>query len=102
MLDGTYLNSAMAVKERTGNGPQGGSRWCAGPRPMSVIAEQSFPVRVRVMIPPRGLGLRLNEMHDWLRQHAAENGGHFVGSDRGPPDAALGGLRGHQGGACVP
>jgi len=27
-------------------------------------------------------------MHEWLRERAP-NGRHYVGSDRGPPDAAL-------------
>lgn len=27
-------------------------------------------------------------MHEWLRERAPD-GGHWVGSDRGPPDAAL-------------
>ena len=56
--------------------------------PMSVTAERSFPVRVRVTVPPHGLGLRLNEMHEWLIQHAPDDG-HFVGGERGPPQAAL-------------
>jgi hypothetical protein len=56
--------------------------------PRKMTAERVFPVRVRVPVPPRGLGQRLNEMHDWLRK-VAPDGRHFVASDRGPPDAAL-------------
>lgn len=56
--------------------------------PAQVEAERSFPVRVRVPVPPRGLGQRLNEMHAWLRARAPD-GGHFVGAERGPPEAAL-------------
>jgi len=53
-----------------------------------VKAERAYPVRVRVPVPPHGLGQKLNEMHEWLRERAPD-GRHFVGSDRGPPDAAL-------------
>jgi len=42
--------------------------------PMSETAESLFPVRVRVLVPPGGLGLRLNEMHEWLREHAPKEG----------------------------
>ena len=56
--------------------------------PMSVTAESLFPVRVRVIVPPRGLGLRLNEMHEWLRGRAP-NEGHWVGSQHHVFDAAL-------------
>jgi len=56
--------------------------------PGQVEAERRFPVRVRVPVPAGGLGRRLNEMHAWLRERAPD-GRHFVGSDRGPPEAAL-------------
>jgi len=56
---------------------------------MSVLAEPSFPVRVRVIVPARGFGRRLNEMHEWLRERAAKEG-HWVGSQHhGLSDAAL-------------
>jgi len=46
-------------------------------------------VRVRVPVPPNGLGLRLDELLAWLREHAP-NGRHWVGSQhRGLFDAAL-------------
>jgi hypothetical protein len=56
--------------------------------PAHVEAEWRYPVRVRVPVPAHGLGHKLNEMHEWLRERAPD-GQHFVGSDRGPPDAAL-------------
>jgi len=56
--------------------------------PAHVTAERTYPVRVRVLLPSRGLGQKLNQMHAWLGERAPD-GGHFVGGDRGPPDAAL-------------
>jgi len=56
--------------------------------PGHVIAERSLSVRVRVPVPAGGLGRRLNEMHEWLRERAPD-GRHYVASERGPPEAAL-------------
>jgi hypothetical protein len=56
--------------------------------PRHVIAERTFPVRVRVPVPPGGFGRDVNLMHEWLRDRAP-GAGHFVCGDRGPPDAAL-------------
>jgi hypothetical protein len=37
-------------------------------------AERRFPVRIRIAIPDRGLGDRLNQMHEWLDQNAGADG----------------------------
>ena len=37
-------------------------------------AERRFPVRIRIAIPDRGLGDRLNQMQEWLDQNAGANG----------------------------
>ena len=88
-LDGAYPSSAILTRERTENKRYEEVTVVRRSTLTSVTAETLFPVRVRVPVPPRGLGLRLNEMHDWLREHAP-NGGHWVGSQHhGLSDAAL-------------
>src|SRR5689334_22140063 len=37
-------------------------------------AERQFPVRIKVAVPLRGLGERLNRMHEWLDQNAGADG----------------------------
>jgi hypothetical protein len=37
-------------------------------------AERRFPVRIRIAVPDRGLGERLNQMHEWLDQNAGSDG----------------------------
>src|ERR1700692_4416215 len=37
-------------------------------------AERRFPVRIRVAVPGRGLGERLNRMQEWLDQNAGADG----------------------------
>src|SRR5205814_1453850 len=36
--------------------------------------ERRFPVRVRIAVPPAGLGKRLTQMHEWLDQNAGADG----------------------------
>jgi hypothetical protein len=37
-------------------------------------AERRFPVRIRIAVPDRGLGDRLNRMQEWLDQNAGADG----------------------------
>jgi hypothetical protein len=37
-------------------------------------AERRFAVRIRIAVPDRGLGERLNRMQEWLDQNAGANG----------------------------
>jgi hypothetical protein len=46
----------------------------ASSRLMITEAERRFPVRVRVAIPPRGFGERLNRMHAWLDDNCGADG----------------------------
>ena len=44
--------------------------------PQKKIDERAFPVRIRVLVPPSGLGQQLNHVHDWL--HAEIGRGQFA------------------------
>jgi hypothetical protein len=44
------------------------------PREMIIMAERHFPVRIRIAIPPRGLGQRYSEMTPWLDQNCGADG----------------------------
>ncbi len=37
-------------------------------------AERRFPVRIRIAVPDRGLGDRLNQFQEWLDQNAGADG----------------------------
>ena len=41
---------------------------------MIAEAEQRFPVRIRIAVPPAGLGGRLNQIKAWLDENAGANG----------------------------
>jgi len=41
---------------------------------MVTIAERSFPVRVRIGVPPGGLGRRLTQMTAWLDENCGSDG----------------------------
>ena len=58
--------------------------------PQQHLAEDYFPVRVRVAVPPKGFGAQINTMHGWLNQHIGKDR-HWVGADAdgGRPDAVL-------------
>jgi hypothetical protein len=58
--------------------------------PQQRLAEDYFPVRVRVAVPPKGFGEQINMMHGWLDQHIGKDR-HWVGADGGAgrADAAL-------------
>jgi hypothetical protein len=43
-------------------------------RQAALDAERRFPVRIRIAIPDRGLGDRINQMHEWLDQNAGTDG----------------------------
>ena len=44
------------------------------PRDMITTAERRFPVRIRLGVPPEGLGRRLTEMTGWLDQNCGADG----------------------------
>ena len=44
------------------------------PREMITMAERSFPVRVRIGVPPGGLGRRLTQMTAWLDENCGSDG----------------------------
>jgi len=46
------------------------------------MADRYFPVRVRVAVPPHGLGFRLNEMSEWLTHHVGHRN-YFLGGRGG-------------------
>jgi hypothetical protein len=41
---------------------------------MVMEAERRFPIRIRIALPDRGLGERLNRMQEWLDQNAGADG----------------------------
>ena len=43
-------------------------------REMVSTAERSFPVRIRIGVPPRGLGRRLTQMTAWLDENCGSDG----------------------------
>src|SRR6201997_2623186 len=44
------------------------------PRDMITTAERRFPVRIRIGVPPEGLGRRLTEMTAWLDENCGADG----------------------------
>src|ERR1700738_2672066 len=44
------------------------------PRNMITMAERSFPVRIRIGVPPGGLGQRYAEMTAWLDENCGADG----------------------------
>jgi hypothetical protein len=44
------------------------------PRDMITTAERRFPVRIRVAVPPEGLGRRLTEITAWLDENCGADG----------------------------
>ena len=44
------------------------------PREMITMAERSFPVRVRIGVPPGGLGRRLTQITAWLDENCGSDG----------------------------
>jgi len=44
------------------------------PREMMMMAEHSFPVRIRIAVPPGGLGQRLTQLTAWLDENCGSDG----------------------------
>jgi hypothetical protein len=44
------------------------------PREMITIAERRFPVRIRIAVPPRGVGRRHAQMTAWLDENCGADG----------------------------
>src|SRR5260370_21192029 len=47
-------------------GRTNGEHYAASSKLMMIEAERRFPVRIRVGVPPEGLGARLDQMRAWL------------------------------------
>ena len=62
----------------------------ANPREMITVAEQRFPVRIKLGVPPGGLGQRYPEMTTWLDQNCGADGWSITPSGvRGVLDDAI-------------
>jgi hypothetical protein len=60
------------------------------PRDLITMAERRFPVRIRLGVPPEGLGRRVTEMTGWLDQNCGADGWTMTPSGmRGVPNDAL-------------
>ena len=60
------------------------------PREMITTAERRFPVRIRIAVPPRGLGQRHTQMTAWLDENCGADGWAMTPSGtRGPLNDAL-------------
>ena len=44
------------------------------PRDMITVAERRFPVRIRIGVPPGGLGQRYAQITDWLDENCGADG----------------------------
>jgi hypothetical protein len=44
------------------------------PREIIMMAERRFPVRVRIAVPPDGLGRRYNQVTSWLDENCGADG----------------------------
>jgi hypothetical protein len=44
------------------------------PREMITMAERRFPVRIRIGVPPAGLGQRYAQITDWLDENCGSDG----------------------------
>ena len=60
------------------------------PREMITTAERRFPVRIRIAVPPRGLGHRHPQIATWLDENCGADGWAMTPSrTRGPLNDAL-------------
>jgi hypothetical protein len=60
----------MAVLCRTNEEP----KMPGNPREMITAAERLFPVRIRIGVPPGGLGQRYSQITDWLDENCGADG----------------------------
>ena len=51
-----------------------GTEMPGDPRGMITLAERRFPVRIRIAIPPKGLGQRHTQMTNWLDENCGADG----------------------------
>ena len=51
-----------------------GHRMPGNPRAMITSAERRFPVRIRIAIPPNGLGQRHTQITSWLDENSGADG----------------------------
>jgi hypothetical protein len=60
------------------------------PREMITTAERRFPVRIRIAVPPSGLGQRYTQITTWLDENCGADGWAMTPSGtRGPLNDAL-------------
>jgi hypothetical protein len=60
------------------------------PREMITLAERRFPIRIRIAVPPTGLGQRHTQMTAWLDENCGADGWAVTPSGtRGVPNDAL-------------
>ena len=52
------------------------------PHEMITVAERRFPVRVRIAVPPGGLGQRHTQITAWLDKNCGANGRAITPSER--------------------
>ena len=65
------FSAAVAAHDLCGEVPE---KMPGSPRDMIVSAEQRFPVRIRVGVPPGGFGQRHAEMTAWLDENCGADG----------------------------
>jgi len=65
------FSAAVAAHDLCGEVPE---KMPGSPRDMIVSAEQRFPVRIRVGVPPGGFGQRHAEMTAWLDENCGAGG----------------------------
>jgi hypothetical protein len=53
------------------------------------LLERQFPIRVRLGVPPSGLGQRLDQIHDWLNKTCGTDGWAIAGLGGGKHSLAL-------------
>jgi len=52
-----------------------GNEWMPGnPREIITVAERRFPVRIRIAVPPAGLGQRHTQITTWLDENCGADG----------------------------
>jgi hypothetical protein len=68
-VDKSEASVASFVRERKANIAMPGN-----PRDLITLAERRYPVRVRIAVPPSGLGKRHSEITEWLDANCGADG----------------------------
>src|SRR5260370_36138065 len=64
-------------------GRTNGEHYAASSKLMMIEAERRFPVRIRIGVPPKGLGGRLDQMRAWLDGDCGADGWALTASGKG-------------------